>query len=84
MTQINANNLQSFVDLVEYDYSTGTMMFSMDLHGYMIPVSMLQVKLEPTDTYFPANLHRLNRLYGITTEEVLRGIETCRHIHGYS
>lgn len=84
MSKITISNLQSFIDLVEYDYASGVMMFSTNLNGYMIPISMVHIKLEPTDTYFPANLFRLEKMYGITDAQVLEGIQLCKITHGYS
>jgi len=84
MSKITKVNLSQFIDNVEYDYGTEIMMFSMNLNGYLIPVSVISVSLEPTDVYLPANLGRLEKLYGITTQQVLDGIELCRALHGYS
>jgi len=84
MSKISRVNLSQYVDKVEYDYGTSTLMFYTDINGYLIPMSMVHIELEPTDTYFPKNINALSSLYGITAQHILDGIKICKELHGYS
>lgn len=80
--KINKYNLQSYIDSVVYNYSSETLTFYTNINGYLVPFSIVHTNkelYEPVST----NLAVLDSL-GITTDSIIRGIEVCKRIHGYS
>ncbi|ARM71053.1 hypothetical protein pVco7_gp064 [Vibrio phage pVco-7] len=79
--KITIHNLQKFIDKVEHNYAHGTVTFYTKISGYLVPFSIVNTTMEPTNI-MPTSLPELDSL-GISSTEILRGIERCKLIRGY-
>ncbi|AJF40684.1 hypothetical protein AVV30_gp026 [Vibrio phage phi 1] len=80
--KITKYNIHHFLDKIEYDYSTETLTFYTNINGYYLPVSIINISLEPT-VVITTNIKQLDSL-GITRDKLFEGVIRCKNLRGYS